>query len=85
MRLSAVAIVKGVRNEKDRAYELDMAEYNARYYPEAKTVLLECNEALAGISSTVVRDRINGGEDISEYLPREAIEEINKIIELRSK
>ena len=81
--LSAVAIVKGVRNEKDRAYEEMMAEYNARYNPKAKTILLECAPGLSDLSSTVVRERISRGEDLSEYLPKPAIDEVNKIISQR--
>lgn len=81
--LSAVAIVKGVRNEKDRAYEEMMAEYNARYNPKAKTVLLECDPRLSQLSSTVVREKISKGEDISDYLPKSAIDEVNKIISQR--
>ena len=78
--LSAVALVKGVRNETDRAYELKMAEYNSAHYAEAETVLLECESGLAEISSTVVRDKLERGEDLSEYLPLSAIEEIKKIM-----
>lgn len=77
--LDAVAIVKGVRNEVDRAYELKMAEYNAERNPVAKTVLLECESGLGGLSSTLVREKILSGEDISEYLPSSAVDEINKI------
>ncbi len=77
--LNAVAIVKGVRNEVDRAYELKMAEYNAERNPVAKTVLLECESGLGELNSTVVREKILKGEDISPYLPDSAVEEINKI------
>ena len=81
--LSAVALVKGVRNETDRAYELKMAEYNTSHYPEAETVLLECESGLEEISSTLVREKLERGEDLSEYLPDAAIEEIKKILSLR--
>ena len=78
-RLSAVALVKGVRNEADRAYELMMAEYNSAHYPAAKTVLLECEAGFSEISSTLVREKLQRGEDLSGYLPKAAIEEIKKI------
>ncbi len=82
-RLSAVALVKGVRNEVDRAYELMMAEYNSAHYPAAKTVLLECEAGLSEISSTLVREGINKNGDLFGYLSPEAIEKINKITENR--
>ncbi len=83
--LSAIALVKGVRNEIDREYELKMAEFNSAHYPPAKTVLLECDAELGGISSTLVREKINAGEDISPYLPTAAVDEINRILKDRSK
>ena len=81
--LSAVALVKGVRNEVDRAYELKMAEYNSAHYPEAETILLECDAGLSEISSTVVREKLESGEDLSGYLPETAIDEIRKILDQR--
>ena len=81
--LSAVALVKGVRNEVDRAYELKMAEYNSAHYPDAETILLECDAGLSEISSTVVREKLESGEDLSGYLPETAIDEIRKILDQR--
>lgn len=80
LRLDACAIVKGVRNEVDREYELKMAEYNLAHNPSAPTVLLETDPSLSNISSTLVRSKLLSGEDISKYLPLEAAEEIYKII-----
>ncbi|MBO5415388.1 MAG: pantetheine-phosphate adenylyltransferase [Clostridia bacterium] len=78
--LGACAIVKGVRNEVDREYELKMAEYNSAHNPEAQTVLLETAPELAHISSTLVRERLARGEDILGLLPEGAAREIEKII-----
>ena len=72
--LDAVAIVKGVRNDVDREYELKMAEYNSAHNPNAETVLLDTEPELAGVSSTLVRDRLRRGEDISDLLPKDAAE-----------
>ncbi len=78
--LGACAIVKGVRNEIDREYELKMAEYNAERNPNARTVLLETAPELAHISSTLVRERLACGEDISDMLPVGAIAVISEIL-----
>ena len=72
--LDAVAIVKGVRNDVDREYELKMAEYNSAHNPNAETVLLDTEPELAGVSSTLVRERLLRGEDISDLLPKDAAE-----------
>ncbi len=61
-RIGADVIVKGVRNEKDRAYEEEMAAYNLAKNPRAKTVLLGADPALDALSSTAVREMLAKGE-----------------------
>ena len=78
--LSADAIVKGYRNEKDLEYERVMAKFNEEHYPAAKTVLLKADESLTELSSTVVRGELTAGRDISRFLPAAAEKEINNII-----
>ena len=70
LRLNACAIVKGYRNEKDLAYEQEMAEYNLAHNPNAPTVLLESKSDLINVSSTVVRERILKGESLEDLLPK---------------
>lgn len=77
-RLGADMIVKGVRNEVDRRYEEQMAAYNLSHNPRAKTVLLEANESLEGISSTLTRKRIEAGENLTELLPPAVIDWIEQ-------
>ena len=78
--LGACAIVKGYRNDTDLAYEQRMAEYNRAHYPDAETVLLPSESSLTDVSSTVVRAKLLAREDLSRYLPAEAIDEIYKIL-----
>ena len=61
-RLGADVIVKGVRNEKDRVYEENMAAYNLSKNPRAKTVLYEAEAARDDLSSTLVREKLAKGE-----------------------
>ena len=81
--LSADAIIKGVRNETDREYELAMAKYNAEHYPSALTVLLEASEGLSDVSSTLVRGAIERAENLGKYMPAAAAELAEKIIKNR--
>lgn len=53
--VGGTAIVKGIRDERDRAYEEEMAAWNLSHNPRAKTVLLQAEPAQATISSTAVR------------------------------
>ena len=77
--LSAEVIIKGVRNEVDREYELKMAEYNLEHNPDAETLLLDANEDLTEVSSTSVREIINSGGKLEGYLPSAVIIKINKM------
>ena len=77
--LSAEVIIKGVRNEVDREYELKMAEYNLEHNPDAETLLLDANEELSEVSSTSVREIINSGGKLEGYLPSAVIIKINKM------
>ena len=61
-RIGADAIVKGVRNEKDRTYEQEMAAYNLARNPRAVTVLYEADPSFGDLSSTAVRDLLKNGK-----------------------
>ena len=69
-RLGADVIVKGVRNEADRAYELSMAAYNREKNPRAVTELLEASADKAHLSSTLVRKFLAKGKLPAQGLPR---------------
>ena len=77
--LCADGIVKGYRNEQDLAYEREMAAFNMSHNPNAPTELLPSEEALASLSSTVVRERIQNGASLDGYLPNGAIAVIETI------
>ena len=81
--LSADAIIKGVRNEKDREYELIMAKYNAEHYPNAVSVLLDAAEGLVDVSSTLVRSLVGEENELKKYMPSAAAELAEKIIKNR--
>lgn len=78
--LGACAIVKGYRNKTDYAYEMEMADYNRAHNPKAETVLLQADERLCEVSSTVVREALKKGMDLSVYLPQAVAEEIAQIL-----
>ena len=67
--LHATGIVKGYRNERDLAYEQEMAAFNLAHNPNAPTELLPAPAELSDISSTIVREKLYRGESIEAYLP----------------
>ena len=54
--VGASAIVKGIRDDRDLAYEQNMARLNKEKNPRAETLYLPCDPAFAKVSSTAVRN-----------------------------
>lgn len=65
----ATVILRGVRSVKDYEYELDIASANAYLEPSIETVLLFSNGAYAFISSSIIREMMKYGADISKLVP----------------
>ncbi len=80
LRLDACAIVKGIRDDKDYQYEFAMAQFNYERNNRAQTVFLPCDEGAREISSTAVRNKIHGGEDISDIVSPNALEYMMHLI-----
>lgn len=76
-RIGADVIVRGIRDEKDFAYEIYMADYLRAHNPAIDTVFLHADAACASISSTEVRERLARGEDVSELVPAEILPYLN--------
>lgn len=69
LQCGASAMVRGVRSVKDYEYELQLADVNHRLCPQVETVLLMARPELASCSSSVVRELLHFGHDVSEWLP----------------
>ena len=67
-RHGAGFIIKGVRSIKDFEYEREQADVN-RQISGIDTLLLMAAPALASVSSSVVRELIHYGKDVSAFLP----------------
>ncbi|MDO5074553.1 MAG: pantetheine-phosphate adenylyltransferase [Bacteroidales bacterium] len=68
VREGAHHIIRGIRSVKDFEYERDIASVNQRL-SGVETVLLFTEPQYADISSTVVRELISFGKDVSAFLP----------------
>lgn len=69
LRCGASAMVRGVRSVKDYEYELQLADVNGCLCPQVETVLFMARPELASCSSSVVRELLHFGHDISGWLP----------------
>ena len=74
----ACAIVRGIRNEADFAYETGMGLANRHLANEIETVYLYAEPGLSFISSSLVKELASYGKDIDGLVP-DAIK--NKIAE----
>lgn len=70
-KLGVCAIVKGVRNLSDYAYEEDMARAN-RAISGIETLLMFSSPEVLHVSSTLVRELARCGKPYSEYIPEGA-------------
>ena len=67
-RENARYIIKGVRSFKDFEYERDQADIN-RELSGIETLLLYADPRYSAVSSSMVRELIHFGQDVSSYLP----------------
>ena len=70
-REQARFVLRGIRSVKDFEYERDIAGINHRL-SGVETVLLFTEPHYADISSTIVRELLAFGKDVSEFLPHVA-------------
>ncbi|WP_075565885.1 pantetheine-phosphate adenylyltransferase [Ihuprevotella massiliensis] len=70
-REQARFVLRGIRSVKDFEYERDIAGINHRL-SGVETVLLFTEPHYADISSTIVRELLAFGKDVSEFLPQVA-------------
>ena len=71
-------IVRGVRNEMDRAYEINLANKMKEFNPEFETELVECSDEFKDISSTEARKRIEQNLLVNNILHKNVVCEIEK-------
>tara|TARA_B100000780_G_scaffold178311_1_gene124997 strand:- start:429 stop:890 length:462 start_codon:yes stop_codon:yes gene_type:complete len=68
--IDASWMLRGVRNGGDFEYERTIAQMSKRLNSSLETVILFTDPEYAAISSSVVRDILSNGGDISEFVPQ---------------
>jgi len=71
-KMNAGFIIRGLRNTTDFEYESVIAEANKKLNPDVETVFFLADPALRCVSSTVVRDLIRHGADLSGFIPEKS-------------
>lgn len=67
--IGASCLLRGVRSVKDFEYERDLADINLRI-AGIETVLLVSEPRYSAVSSSVVRELLSYGKDVTEFLPK---------------
>ena len=70
------AIIRGVRNSTDFNYEAQLQQMNASLAPGLETILLMPRAKYAHISSTLVKDVIAAGANLSQFVPEPFIKHL---------
>jgi len=64
-------ILRGLRDSHDFKFEKGIAQMNKDLNPNIETVFLITPPEISHISSTIIRDIIKNGGNVSEFLPKE--------------
>ncbi len=72
----AHVLVKGLRAVSDYESEIQMAMINSKLYSRLDTVFLYTSPKYAYLSSTVVKEMARYGADLSDFVPREIIRDV---------
>ncbi len=72
----ARVLVKGLRAVSDYEAEIQMAMINAKLYSKLDTVFLYTSPKYAYLSSTVVKEMARYGADLSDFVPRQIIQNV---------
>lgn len=68
-RLGAKFILRGIRYVNDFEYEKAIADMNRSLDSSIETIFLTCLPKYTSVASTLVRDVIRNGGDVSQFLP----------------
>ena len=69
--VNATFILRGLRTSADFEFERGIGQMNKKLHPEIETVFLLSAPELTPISSSIVRDILRHGGDVSRFVPAE--------------
>lgn len=81
-KYEGAVLVKGLRAASDFEYEFQMNLINRKINPSLETMFLTASEKYTFLSSSVVREMARYGADLSDFVPCEIIEEVEKKAQL---
>ena len=82
-RVGANFILRGIRYVNDFEYEKAIADMNRSINGHIETVFLTCLPQYTSVASTLVRDVLKNGGDVSQFLPAAVNDSIKKLSQLK--
>ena len=70
-RENAKFILRGLRDSHDFKFEKNIAQMNQKLNNEIETIFLITPPEISHISSTIIRDIIKNGGDVSKFIPKQ--------------
>lgn len=77
-RVGAQYILRGIRYVSDFEYEKAIADMNRSLDGSIESVFLTCLPKYTSVASTLVRDVIRNGGDVSQFVPDTVLQSIRK-------
>ena len=77
--VGATVMIKSIRNAMDLQSVIDLCDINESYW-DGETVFVVGNKQYRHVSSSLVRELASLGQDFSEYVPENCLEEITKYL-----
>ena len=77
-RRDAHVVVKGLRAVSDYEQEVQMAVINRKLNPQLETMFLASSDKYTYLSSTIVKEMARYGADLTEFIPREIVDDVNR-------
>lgn len=75
-KVGAKFILRGIRYVNDFEYEKAIADMNRSLDPSIETIFLTCLPQYTSVASTLVRDVIRNGGDVSQFIPAEVLKSL---------
>ncbi|MBE9663765.1 pantetheine-phosphate adenylyltransferase [Mucilaginibacter myungsuensis] len=71
--IDANYMVRGIRTVSDFEYEKAIAQMNHVMAPDIESIFIVSKPGYSSISSTIVREVLKHGGDVSQFIPKEAL------------
>ncbi len=72
-QIGASHMIRGIRTVSDFEYEKAIAQMNHSLIPEIESIFIVSKPGYSSISSTIVRDILRYGGDVSQFVPSAAL------------